>query len=162
MQTSNVPPELLDLDLSSIDTSFTVIKAGFYDLVVKESDVAENKDKTGNLWTLKLATTRATTDIKGNEVKEGHVLYHRVSLAPTDNYNHEAVAKNAARFIQACKPQVTGITAKDLFNGDFNTKCKVFAGRMLQAKVEALPEGVDKKTSKMLPPRNEISQLVKA
>ena len=47
--------EILDLDLTSIDTSFPVVRGGMYDLVVKESDVIRNKADNGDLWVLKLS-----------------------------------------------------------------------------------------------------------
>ena len=155
------PPELLDLDMGSFDTSFAVIKPGLYELVVKEVTVDRTADDTGDMLVAKLATTRDATDVKGVTVKQGHTIFHRVGLRPTDKYDHMAIAKNVARFTQALKPSVS-FKAAELFNGGLKTLCKTFEGCMIQAKVEALPEGVDKKSGRSLPPRNEISQLVKS
>lgn len=157
------PPALLDLDLNSIDTSFTVVKSGMYDLIVKESSVEKTSSGEGDMWVVKLATIKeAMTQKDGSVVAPGHTLFHRVGLTQTDKYTLEGVAKNVARVVQAIKPAVLGISVRDLSDGSFATKCKLFEGRMLQAKVEALPEGRDKKTNKSLPPRNELSQFVKA
>lgn len=165
MSDQTVPPELLDLDLSSIDTSFPVVAGGLYDLVVKESDVIRNKNDNGWLWVVKLNPVNDVKDIRGQPLKAASAtLFHRVSLTPTDNYDAASVAKNTARFIQAMKPTVTGITSRDLFPDaeGFKVKCKAFVGRMLQAKVDALPDRKDKNTGRTLPPGNEISQFVKA
>jgi hypothetical protein len=159
----SIPPELLDLDLTSVDTSFPVIRSGLYELIVKDSDVVRNNADNGDLWVLKLSPTTDCQDTKGAPMKAaGVTIFHRVGLSTTEKYPPEAVAKNVARVIQSIKPVVTGITTRDLFDGSFKTKCKALQGRMLQAKVEALPEGKDKSSGKSLPPRNEISQLVKA
>lgn len=158
-----VPPELLDLDLSGIDTSFPVVKAGLYELIVKESDVVRNNADNGDLWVLKLSPVNDVQDVKGQPLKASSVtIFHRVGLTTTEKYTPEGVAKNVARVIQAVKPLVTGITTRDIFDGSFKVKCKSLQGRMLQAKVDALPERRDKATGKNLPPGNEISQLVKA
>ncbi len=161
-QSVNVPQEILDLDLSTIDTSFTVIRAGLYDCVVRESSIERTSNDDGDMWVLKLSTLKPTVDVKNAPVKEGQILFHRIGLRPTDKYSHEAIAKNTARFVQAVKPSITGIKAADLFNGEIKTKCKLFEGRMLQVKVEALPEGIDKKSGRSLPARNEVVQLVPA
>jgi len=152
--------ELLDTDLSSIDTSFPVIASGIYDLVIKDSKVEPNKAGDGDLWTVQLATTTPVQTIKGETLAPGQVVFNRMSLKPTDKYTKDAIAKNVARFLQAVKPTVAGIKASDLFDGGIKTKCKVLAGRMVRAKVDALPEGrTDKKTGKTLDASNEISKF---
>lgn len=159
----NIPPALLDLDLGTIDTSFPVIRGGMYELVITDATVERTAAGTGDMLTVKFATTIDVKGVKGEDYKAGKTtLFHRVGLTPTDKYDHEAIAKNVARLIQAVKPPVSGIKVVDIFNGGLATACKVLQGRMVQAKVEALPEGLDKKSGKTLPPRNEITQLVKA
>src|SRR2546421_10633646 len=154
------PPELLDLDLASVDTSFPVLRPGLYELVVKEASVEKTAAGDGEMLVLQLATTQPAKDVKGNTLNPGTILFHRVGLKLTDKYDHMAIVKNVARFTQALKPQVS-MKADVIFNG-FSSACKAFVGRLLTAKIEALPEGVDKKNGRSLPPRNEISQLEKA
>src|SRR6266487_1989904 len=158
---TSVPRELLDLDLSQVDTSFTVLSGGLYELVVKEASVEKTKDGQGDMLVLKLATLRPAKDIKGQDVKEGQMVFHRVGLQPTDKYDYVAIAKNVARVTQALRPSVS-MKGEQVFNGAFASACKAFEGRTLTAKLEALPEGVDKKSGRQLPPRNEVSQLEKA
>jgi hypothetical protein len=156
---------LLDLDLGSIDTSFPVIKTGMADLVVKECKIERNSANDGDLWTIKSATTKVMKGIKGEDIKEGAIIFHRISLTPTDKYDVEAILKNVARFTQAIKPQVA-IKVPAFINaiqdGSIATMVKLFEGRQFTVKLEALPEGVDKKSGRSLPPRNEISQFDKA
>ena len=154
------PPELLDLDLANVDTSFPVLRHGLYELVVKEASVEKTAAGDGEMLVLQLATTQPAKDVKGNTLNPGTILFHRVGLKPTDKYDYLAIVKNVARVTQAMKPQVS-MKADSIFNG-FSSACKAFAGRLLTAKIEALPEGVDKKSGRSLPPRNEISQFEKA
>lgn len=152
--------ELLDTDLGKLDTSFTVIQGGIFDLVIKENTVAPNSANDGDLWTVQLSTTTPTISIKGEQVAPGHTLFHRISLKVTEKRTKEMIGKSAARFLQAVKPAVSGIKVADLFNGEIKTKCKILNGHMVRAKVDAMPEGrTDKKTGKSLDASNEISKF---
>ncbi len=160
-----VPPHLLDLDLGSIDTSFPVIKSGMVDLVIKECTIVRNSNNDGDLWTIKMATTRVQKGVKGEDIKDGAVVFHRISLTPTDKYDVEGILKNTARFTQAVKPQVAikvPAFIQAIQDGSIAQIVKLFEGRQITCKLEALPEGVDKKSGRTLPPRNEISQFEKA
>src|SRR2546421_9854692 len=154
------PPELLDLVLASVDTSFPVLQPGLYELVVKEASVEKTAAGDGEMLVVQLATTQPSRDVKGNTLNPGTVLFHRVGLKPTDKYDHLAIVKNVARVTQAMKPQVS-MKADSIFNG-FNSACKAFVGRLLTAKIETMPAGVDKKSGRSLPPTNAISQFEKA
>ena len=165
MSTLVVPQHLLDLDLGGIDTSFPVLKGGMYDLVIKECKVAKNKAGDGDLWTIKMATVKDAKSVKNDPINAGAVVFHRVGLTATEKYDVEGILKNVARFTQAVKPAVAIKVAAfvdALQNGGIETMVKLFEGRMVTAKLEALPEGVDKSSGRTLPPRNEISQFEKA
>ena len=165
MSTLQVPPHLLDLDLGSIDTSFPVLKGGMYDLVIKKSEVGRNKNNDGDLWTVQLSTVKDSKGVKGDDIKAGATVFHRVGLTPTEKYDIEGILKNVARFTQAVKPAVAikvSSFVQALQDGGIQTMVKLFEGRMVTAKLEALPEGVDKSSGRTLPPRNEISQFEKA
>lgn len=159
-----VPQHLLDLDTGSIDTSFPVLRGGMYDLVVKSSEVGKSNDG-GPLWIIKLATIREEKGVKGDVIKAGSVVFHRISLTQTDKYDGEAIIKNACRFMQACKPAVSlkvGDFVSAINAGEAGSLVKLFEGRQVTVKIEALPEGFDKKANRQLPARNEISQFEKA
>jgi len=157
---------LLDLDLNSVDTSFPIIKAGIYDMTIKESTVSDNKAQDGKNWVIKLATTIPTTGIKGESFDIGQVVTTQLSLKTksdkkTEDQMKEIIVKNAARILQAIKPPVSGITGKDLFNGDFEVKCKALQGRNVRVKLDALPERRDKDSGKTLSPSNDVAQYIK-
>lgn len=162
MSELTVPQHLLDLDTGSIDTSFPVLRGAMYDLVVASSEIGKSNDG-GPLWVIKLNTIREAKGVKGEDIPKA-TLFHRVSLNPTDKYDGEAIVKNACRFMQACKPPVS-LKVADFVNavnkGEAGPMVKLFEGRQVTAKVEALPEGFDKKSNRNLPARNEISQFEK-
>jgi len=164
---TETPKSLLDLDLNSVDTSFPIIKAGIYDMVIKESSVADNKASDGKNWVFKLATTIPTDGVKGEKFDIGHIVTSQLSLKTksekkTEDQMKEIIVKNAARILQAIRPPVTGITGKDLFDGSFEVKCKALQGRMIRVKLDALPERKDKESGKTLSPTNDIAQFIKA
>jgi hypothetical protein len=164
--TPNIPAHLLDLDLNKVDTSFPVVKAGIYDVIIKEIAVVDNKAADAKNLELKLSTTTQVQGVKGESFDVGHVINYRLSLkTKTDKLSEdkmvEIVYKGVAKLLQAVRPPVDGLKVRDIFDGSLEVKCKALAGRQLRIKLDALPERRDKDTQKTLAPSNDVAQFIK-
>lgn len=91
--TTNENNDLLDTNVSDIDTSFPRIVAATYDLRVKELELKPNNAQTGNNIAVVLETTSNTTDTEGKPVASGFTIRHNISLVKTEKYDpNKAVA----------------------------------------------------------------------
>jgi hypothetical protein len=95
--------DLLSTDLGSVDTSFPLLKEGLYDMAIESCDIVDNKEKTGKNIKIVLRTTADAQSVKGEPLNAGMKLTTYIGLTETEKYGKEAIARNAAGFVQATR-----------------------------------------------------------
>lgn len=96
------PADILSVDLSGVDTSFPLLPAGLYDLVVDGVKVEPNKAGNGRNVVIALKTTTDTTSVKGEALNKGFPITTYISLTPAEKYNEASIKRGLALFQQAC------------------------------------------------------------
>ena len=145
---------LLDLDLSSVDTSLPLIAdREVVDFIV---DGVEKKPTTngGEMVALKLKSITPTRSVKGEDLQPGVLLFHNINLVPTGKATLDMVVRNLAEVIQAAG--LSGVTYPD-FKASRYTELQ---GKQLRVRVAYVPEGPDKKGI-VRRAKNEVGLFVK-
>lgn len=78
--------DLLNTDLSNVDTSFPVLKRGQKELLISDIKVTDSK-KGGKNLVMTLKTTFPDTTVRGREIGAGFSLRHLISLTPSEKYD---------------------------------------------------------------------------
>jgi hypothetical protein len=123
-------PTQIDVDLTTVDTSYPVLAAGVYPFKVDTAIVKPNKANTGHLLELDCELLVDATDSKGKPIKAGYKMTHRCGLSPTDKYSLEDIAKNVATIQDAILGHRVALDAFDtdmLIGQRFIAKTKVTA-----------------------------------
>lgn len=141
-----VVPSFLDEDLSQVDTSMPVLAEASAVLKIDDSSLVLNKDKTGQLWKLKMVTTAQMRSTTGEMLSEGFPVFAQVSLKPTEKYSEESIKKAVASWLQAAG--VPRLNHEEL------------KGKLVQCKIAARGERTDEKTGQVYPPSNELRPIV--
>lgn len=85
------------IDLNNVDLTKVEARPIIRDSVVEvqcvKVEVKSNKAGTGQVMNLHLKTVNEQTNTKGNPVGAGHLLFHTVSITPTEKYDEEAIAR---------------------------------------------------------------------
>jgi len=117
--------DLLNADMSNVDTAYPVISAGLKELIIAESKQVSNKDQTGQVWELHLKTTLPDKNAKtGADVSPGFTIIHRVGLSTTEKYTIDMIRRAVA-------------IVKEAVFGDKNVKVQFadFTGRTVLAQL---------------------------
>jgi len=95
-------PMSVNIDLQGVDTNVPVLPESDVQLQVVESTIEANKDRNGNNWKLKLATTTPTTSVDGRELKPNFPVYHMCALqAREDSTDPEAFKRSLCETVDA-------------------------------------------------------------
>jgi hypothetical protein len=124
--------DLLDTDVSNIDTSYPRVVPKLYDLEIASAKRAPNNAGTSDNINLELKTTSDSTSTTGEPVPAGFVIHHTLSLGKTPKYDPN---KPLARLAQSAK--LTGISPKALA-----ADVSVLVGKIVPANV-----GIQKATA---------------
>lgn len=93
--------DLLDTDVSGIDTSFPRIVAGLYELSIATAEKVANKAGTGENLKLTLKTTQPATDTSGSPVPAGFTITTYIALTETGKYTQQMIAKALASLMKS-------------------------------------------------------------
>lgn len=152
---TNVPP--LDVDLSSVDTSFPLLVDGIYDLRCDKAEIKDTADHKGRLAELQLVTVAPATGRKGEALEPGATrIFERIMLAPTGKATWDMVLRNMGSVVQAvqggmpmrCTPQTA------------DQWVPMLQGRTFRCRVGYEPAGT--KNGKSFNEKNVVTQWVKA
>jgi len=131
----NEPLEL-DVNLSQIDTTFPVLKAGIKDMKVASITKEENKDKNGFNVVVTLETTEPDEDQNGKPVlpgQPGTKIKTYYALQPkADSADPEGWKKRLAQFQDAVLGTSQGTRPDKFASADY-------IGRVVRAVVDAKP-----------------------
>ena len=94
--------EMLNADLTSVETSYPIIPAGVYNYTVSEMKIEPTKDKNGDVVLIKLRLAQNAKDVKGRDVYPGLIITDRISLAPTEKYTSDMIRQRLKSFQRAC------------------------------------------------------------
>ena len=145
---------LLDLDLSSVDTSLPLIAdREVVDFIV---DGVEKKltSKGDEMVALKLKSITPTRSVKGEDLQPGVLVFHNINLVPTGKATMDMVVRNLAEVIQAAG--LSGVTYQDFKSSRYTE----LQGKTLRARVAYIPEGPDK-TGVVRRAKNEVGLFVR-
>ena len=89
-----------------------VIKSGvIHDFDVKNVEVSDNKDGTGQNLVITLATTSPVAGLNGQQIEAGFPVYHYIGLTPITgrsdkrDYTEDAIRRSLAQFTLAVHGQ---------------------------------------------------------
>lgn len=92
----------VNIDLQGVDTNVPVLPESDVQLQVVESTIEANKDRNGNNWKIKLATTNPTTAVDGRELKPNFPVFHTCALqAREDSTDPEAFKRSLCETVDA-------------------------------------------------------------
>jgi hypothetical protein len=135
--------DILTEDLSGIDTNIPVLREGLYDLAIVKVTRDPSKDGTKENLNIQLKTTETASSTAGQIVQAGWSIFDCISISPTERYTIDQIKRNVAAFVQA-----SGCRTVEPVDQ--------FTGKIVRAKVAAVPERKDPKTGQVYPPRNEV------
>lgn len=141
---------LLDEDLSSIDTSFPIVKEGIYDLELMTVEEVSTKDQQGSMVKIKFALTEDAQGVSGDVVNKGYPIFHQIVVTPKGGLTMEMVKKSLASVLQPMGMK----SLRDLLTAGKQ-------GKIVRVKLVVQPERKDKETGKTYPARNEIKTFLK-
>jgi hypothetical protein len=115
----------LDVDLSSVDTSFPLLAEGMYDLEVKAMEQKKTKDEQGDMIVATFVTTREGRSTKGAPINPGFPIFYRLNLTPKGEMTEAMILRNLAKFRE-------GVTGSK--SGSFGP-IEQYVGKVVRAKV---------------------------
>lgn len=117
--------ELLSVDLSTVDTSRTLLAGGEYDFTCQKMELGDNSQGTGRKLSIWLKITQPGVSSKGTPVGAGFTLFISMGITPTAKMSQEAILQKLARIRQS-------FGFKSGSFGDVNQ----YIGRICRAKVK--------------------------
>lgn len=82
--------DLMNMDLSSVQTSFPLVNPGIYPVRVAAISMVDNKEKTGKNIKIEFQITEAAVGVADGqpcEIKPGYPLHFNISLVQTEKYD---------------------------------------------------------------------------
>ena len=101
MTTSN-EIDILDTDVSSINTDFPILAPGLQAIVVDACEKVRNKADSGDNLKITVKTLHPAVTKEGEAVAPGFKLTTNVSLTPTEAYTSDMVKKAVATVLKSC------------------------------------------------------------
>lgn len=92
--------DILNQDLSSVDTSRPLLAAGNVELTVAEMKVEPNKKQTGQNLNIVFKTVNSERSVKGETIAPGFPVFHTVSLTPTEKYTPESIQRSIKSLLE--------------------------------------------------------------
>lgn len=96
-------PELLNQTTNDIDTSMPRIATGLVECVIASAKVEPNNAGDKQNLNLQLKTLKASPATDGSNIGAGAVLFHTISLTPTEKYKAERIVAAVGQMAQACR-----------------------------------------------------------
>lgn len=93
--------DLMDVNVSDIDTSFPRLAANVYTLKIDTAEIVDNKAGTGKNLKVSLSTTESATSTQGETLSPGVKLINNLSLTSTEKYSPTSIAKAVASLMQS-------------------------------------------------------------
>ena len=132
METSNqLPPDQDPLAMPAggvAEPEYPVLKAGLYDLVIRdvEQKTSEKEGKSPYTYlAITLHTTKETLDTEGLVRNAGFVVRGMVGLTPNEQNSAQQVAAQAAMFVKAALGPSTKVSVRDVINNPGLVKDKI-------------------------------------
>lgn len=131
----NIEPQLLSMDLNTVETSLPVLKPGTYECRIAVSEIEQPTDPAkAASWHLRLETVGPATDVDGKPVDPGHPFFTQCQLAPTGKATMKMVVQNIAQVVQALRPRIDGQITLPI-----DPWHKMVEGKVVRVEVESLP-----------------------
>lgn len=140
--------DILNEDLSGVDTTLPLIVEGIYDLAVFKLSKDPSKDGTKENLNIVLHTTETANTTTRDTVQKGFPLFHVISLTPTEKYTVEQIKRKLAEFTQA-----VGVPSINPMES--------IVGRVVRTKVIVEPERTNKETGQTYDARNSVKMFLK-
>ena len=103
----------MNLPVENVDTSMPLLANNTLDLQCAESTLVLNSKGTGNVWKTVWKTMGDAPGVKDDQiVSKNFPIYHQVSMAETDRYDGDAIAKKVAMIAKSVG--ITGVAPIDL------------------------------------------------
>lgn len=148
METNQNP---LDCDLTQIDTSMPLLAPATLDLKIAKVELKKTKDGLTDMLNIEHKTVDMAKSVKDETLHPGVTLFNTLCLQPRGALTAEMVRRSGAELAQAAKVDPT-------FR--FLQHYKTLEGKVVRAKVEVAPEGVDK-NGKAFRAKNVVAYYVK-
>lgn len=145
---TTTPIDLLNEDLSGVDTSLPIIIEGMYDLEVFSIAKEPSKDGAKENINLVLHTTETASTTTRDVVQKGFPIFHTISITPTEKYSVEQIKRKLAELTQA-----VGVRSIN--------PLEAIKGRIVRTKIVIEPERTDKATGRTYEPRNAVRLFMK-
>lgn len=92
----------VEIELQGTETDLPLIPEGDVPLQIVESSIGANKDKNGNNWNLKLATTTQCTSTDGRTINPNYPVYMTLALqAKEGSADPEAFKRSLSEAVDA-------------------------------------------------------------
>jgi len=129
MQDENENIQLIDDDLTTVDTSMPLLQPGLYDLKIVKAALGDTKDHTAKQLKLELATTQPAVSEKGEDLSPGVRVFHRIMTTPKGEITMEQIKRRLGALVQAAgMPRGTGYSNLDQW-------IKTLEGKLVACKV---------------------------
>lgn len=156
MKISEIPQNAnpLDMDLSGLDTSMPLLAGGVaYELLIKKCELQDSKSHPGDkLLYIELTNNTPAQSASGDTlVAQAATVFDRINLKAYGKATPAMVAQQVARFQQALG-----------LSGPLGPQIPSIAGRIIKAKIDVAPEGVNKANGKSFAAKNEVAFYYKA
>jgi hypothetical protein len=87
----------LNQTVGDTNTDFPLLAPGLYDMEIRKPSVGPSKSTPGaQTFTIPLVTTADAADIKGDVLRSGFPITHRIGITETPDYPIAKVIKNVA------------------------------------------------------------------
>lgn len=137
--------DILTSDLTTVDVSRPLLAAGVVELSVAEMKVEPNKDGSKQNLNITFKTVNNERSTKGDVLNPGMVIFHTISLTPTEKYTSD-------RIMQSLKMLRTAITGD---KGGAFAPVDQYLGKTLSAKIF-----VDEDKNGVFPTQNRVKTFI--
>lgn len=146
----------MDTDLATVDISVPMLADGIYDLQVSKVEIKPTQTPGGEMISLELTTTAPATSRTGQMLHPGVKIFHNVNTKPTGKATWDMVKQGLGGLVQAAAfpPGVASL-------GNIPVWVNQLQGKILRAKVEYAPAGVNAKNGKAFKEKNLIAYFSK-
>ncbi len=153
MSTNIAPP--LDLDLSSVDTGFSLLAPAFYDVVIDKVEIKKTNDGKADMISLGYKTLQPAKSNKDEQLGAGIYVFDNIMLSPTGKATWDQIVKNVGALVQAV-PLPAGTKLPDA-----PVWVPTLQGRTIRIQVAVAPAGISA-AGKSYKEKNEVTGYVPA
>jgi hypothetical protein len=89
--------DLLNADLTTVDTSRSLMKKGPMTFTISEVKMEKSKDNSKDMVVFTFKSKFDTEDTKGGKLNAGYTLIDRIVITPTEKKTEDSILKDLAR-----------------------------------------------------------------